>query len=177
MRDHGPTASAGGDPDAPSGTSAQGLRPGVTEAAANLAQGIARKRSQDRLDPNLPYLLGEMDNALVRPDRRRRADPQDRRRQHACIQPIEKAFEAVGGAPSSAASAWSVCCATYTEPSSTHSKEKRQHLFTAVSRPTGAGSSRPRPRRRQRPPTGGRWVHIRADGEQIVLTDHHCAMT
>jgi alkylation response protein AidB-like acyl-CoA dehydrogenase len=38
---------------------------GIAEAASNLALGLARKKSGRRLDPHLPYLLGEMDNTLV----------------------------------------------------------------------------------------------------------------
>ena len=90
---------------------------GVAEAAATLAQGIARKKSRDRLDPNLPYLLGELDNALVTAQLAVQGmvevcddyafEPTVQTANavlirktvaaNACIQTVEKAFEVVGG--------------------------------------------------------------------------------
>jgi alkylation response protein AidB-like acyl-CoA dehydrogenase len=90
---------------------------GVAEAACELARGIARKKSRTGLDPNLPYLLGEMDNALVTAQLAAQGmvdlcddyafEPtvptanaaliRKTVAANACIQTVEKAFEVVGG--------------------------------------------------------------------------------
>lgn len=90
---------------------------GIAEAASDLALGIARKKRQRGLDPHLPYLLGEMANALVTAQLTvqgmvdlcddyafaptvHAANAVLIRKTvtaNACVQAVEKAFEVVGG--------------------------------------------------------------------------------
>ena len=110
---------------------------GVAEAARDLAlQQVARKRD----DPDVWYLVGEMENALATGqmavqgmvelcadyafaagggDGERRPHPQDDRGRGAAAAPSRRRWRRSAAAASSAAWAWSGCCATSTAPSST----------------------------------------------------------
>ncbi|GAB3292450.1 acyl-CoA dehydrogenase family protein [Parasphingorhabdus pacifica] len=90
---------------------------GLAETASNMALGIARKKSKAGHDPNLPYLLGEMENSLVTAQLAVQnlvdlcndyafeptvatADAAMVRKTiaaNACVQTVEKALEVAGG--------------------------------------------------------------------------------
>ncbi|MGH3910747.1 MAG: acyl-CoA dehydrogenase family protein [Pseudonocardiaceae bacterium] len=90
---------------------------GIAEAASDLALGFARKKTERGLDPNLPYLLGEMDNILVTAQLAVQGmvdlcddyafEPAIQTANavlirktvaaNACVQAVEKAFEVTGG--------------------------------------------------------------------------------
>ena len=123
---------------------------GVAEAASDLAQGIARKKSQGRLDPNLPYLLGEMDNALVTAQLAVQGmvdlcddyafEPTVQTANavlirktiaaNACIQTVEKAFEVVGGGAFFRSVGLERLLRDVHGAQFHPLQEKRQHLFT-----------------------------------------------
>jgi alkylation response protein AidB-like acyl-CoA dehydrogenase len=123
---------------------------GVAEAASDLAQGIARKKSQGRLDPNLPYLLGEMNNALVTAQlalqgmvdlcRDYTFEPtvqvanavliRKTIAANACIQTVEKAFEVVGGGAFFRSVGLERLLRDIHGAQFHPLQEKRQHLFT-----------------------------------------------
>ncbi|GAA2806116.1 acyl-CoA dehydrogenase family protein [Saccharopolyspora taberi] len=90
---------------------------GLAEAASNIALGIARKKIKRGFDPNLSYLLGEMENSLVTAQLAVQnlvdlcddyafeptvatADAVMVRKTiaaNSCIKTVEKAFEVAGG--------------------------------------------------------------------------------
>ncbi len=123
---------------------------GVAEAASDLARDIARKKSQGRLDPNLPYLLGEMTNALVTAqvaiqDMVDLCDDytfeptvqvanavlvRKTITANACIQTVEKAFEVVGGGAFFRSVGLERLLRDIHGAQFHPLQEKRQHLFT-----------------------------------------------
>ncbi|HTF53799.1 MAG TPA: acyl-CoA dehydrogenase family protein [Pseudonocardia sp.] len=123
---------------------------GVAEAASDLARGIARKKSRSGLDPNLPYLLGEMDNALVTAQLAvhgmanlcddyafeptvQTANAVLIRKTvaaNACIQTVEKAFEVVGGGAFFRSVGLERLLRDVHGAQFHPLQEKRQHLFT-----------------------------------------------
>ncbi len=123
---------------------------GVAEAAADLALGIARTKSERGLDPPLPYLLGEMDNTLVtaRLAVQGMVDLCDDYRfeptvhtanavlirktvaANACIQTVEKAFEVVGGGAFFRSIGLERLLRDVHGSQFHPLQEKRQHLFT-----------------------------------------------
>jgi alkylation response protein AidB-like acyl-CoA dehydrogenase len=123
---------------------------GVAEAASDLARGVARKKSRSGLDPNLPYLLGEMDNALVTAQLAvqgmvdlcddyafgptiQTANAVLIRKTvaaNACIQTVEKAFEVVGGGAFFRSVGLERLLRDVHGAQFHPLQEKRQHLFT-----------------------------------------------
>jgi alkylation response protein AidB-like acyl-CoA dehydrogenase len=123
---------------------------GVAEAATDLARGIARKKSRNGLDPNLPYLLGEMDNALVTSQLAVQGmvdlcddyafEPTVQTANavlirktvaaNACIQTVEKAFEVVGGGAFFRSVGLERLLRDVHGAQFHPLQEKRQHLFT-----------------------------------------------
>ena len=108
---------------------------GLAESARELACRVAMKK---RHDPHLPYLIGEMENALVTAQMALRemvetaanydfAPTEETANAilirktiaaQATMQAVEKALEVAGGVVSSVAWGWSVCCVTSMERSS-----------------------------------------------------------
>ncbi|MGH3778472.1 MAG: acyl-CoA dehydrogenase family protein [Pseudonocardiaceae bacterium] len=123
---------------------------GVAEAASDLALSIARKKRDRGLDPNLPYLIGEMDNTLVTAQLAVQAmvDLCDdysfestvqtanavliRKTitANACIQAVEKAFEVVGGGAFFRSVGLERLLRDVHGAQFHPLQEKRQHLFT-----------------------------------------------
>jgi alkylation response protein AidB-like acyl-CoA dehydrogenase len=123
---------------------------GVAEAASDLAGDIARKKSRNGLDPNLPYLLGEMNNALVTAQLAvqgmvdlcddytfaptvETANAVLIRKTvaaNACIQTVEKAFEVVGGGAFFRSVGLERLLRDVHGAQFHPLQEKRQHLFT-----------------------------------------------
>jgi alkylation response protein AidB-like acyl-CoA dehydrogenase len=123
---------------------------GVAEAASDLACDIARKKSRNGLDPNLPYLLGEMNNALVTAQLAvqgmvdlcddytfaptvETANAVLIRKTvaaNACIQTVEKAFEVVGGGAFFRSVGLERLLRDVHGAQFHPLQEKRQHLFT-----------------------------------------------
>ena len=123
---------------------------GVAEAAADLARDIARKKCRSAVDPNLPYLLGEMNNALVTAQLAvqgmadlcddyafaptvHTADAVLIRKTiaaNACIQTVEKAFEVVGGGAFFRSVGLERLLRDVHGAQFHPLQEKRQHLFT-----------------------------------------------
>ncbi|MGH3964877.1 MAG: acyl-CoA dehydrogenase family protein [Pseudonocardiaceae bacterium] len=123
---------------------------GVAEAASDLALGIARKKRESGLDPNLPYLLGEMGNTLVTAQLAMQgmvdlcddysfeptvqtADAVLIRKTitaNACIQAVEKAFEVVGGGAFFRSVGLERLLRDVHGAQFHPLQEKRQHLFT-----------------------------------------------
>ena len=123
---------------------------GVAEAASDLARGIARKKSGSGLDANLPYLLGEMDNALVTAQLAVQGmvdlcddytfEPTVQTANavlirktiaaNACIQTVEKAFEVVGGGAFFRSVGLERLLRDVHGAQFHPLQEKRQHLFT-----------------------------------------------
>jgi alkylation response protein AidB-like acyl-CoA dehydrogenase len=120
---------------------------GVAEAACDLALGMARKKSGD---PNLPYLVGEMDNALVSAqlavqsmvelagDYGSTASIQTANAvlirktlaARACIEATEKALEVAGGGGFFRAAGLERLLRDVHGAQFHPLQEKRQHLFT-----------------------------------------------
>jgi alkylation response protein AidB-like acyl-CoA dehydrogenase len=123
---------------------------GVAEAASDLAGDIARKKSRNGLDPNLPYLLGEMNNALVTAQLAvqgmvdlcddytfaptvETANAVLIRKTvaaNACVQTVEKAFEVVGGGAFFRSVGLERLLRDVHGAQFHPLQEKRQHLFT-----------------------------------------------
>ena len=123
---------------------------GVAEAASALARGIARNKSRRGLDPNLPYLLGEMNNALVTAQLAVQGmvdlcddyafEPTVHTANavlirktvaaNACIQTVEKAFEVVGGGAFFRSVGLERLLRDVHGAQFHPLQEKRQHLFT-----------------------------------------------
>ncbi len=123
---------------------------GVAEAAAELARDIGRKKSRSAFDPHLPYLLGEMDNALVTAQLAvqdmvdlcddyafeptvQTANAVLIRKTvaaNACILAVEKAFEAVGGGAFFRSVGLERLLRDVHGAQFHPLQEKRQHLFT-----------------------------------------------
>jgi alkylation response protein AidB-like acyl-CoA dehydrogenase len=123
---------------------------GVAEAASDLARGVARKKSRSRLDPHLPYVLGEMDNALVTAQLAVQGmvdlcddyafEPTVQTANavlirktvaaNACIQAVEKSFEAVGGSAFFRGVGLERLLRDVHGAQFHPLQEKRQHLFT-----------------------------------------------
>jgi alkylation response protein AidB-like acyl-CoA dehydrogenase len=123
---------------------------GVAEAASDLARDIARKKSRTGLDPNLPYLLGEMNNALVTAQLAVQGmvdlcddyafEPTVQTANavlirktvaaNACIQTVEKAFEVVGGGAFFRSVGLERLLSDVHGAQFHPLQEKRQHLFT-----------------------------------------------
>lgn len=121
---------------------------GIAEAAATLATGIASKKSQ--LDPNLPYLLGEMNTMLVTAQLAvqnmvdlcddygfeptvHTANAVLTRKTivaNTCIQTVEKAFEVVGGGAFFRSLGLERLLRDAHGAQFHPLQEKRQHLFT-----------------------------------------------
>ena len=123
---------------------------GVAEAACDLARVTARKKGRSGHDPNLPYLLGEMDNALVTAQLAVQAmadlcddytfEPTVQTANavlirktiaaNACIQTVEKAFEVVGGGAFFRSVGLERLLRDVHGAQFHPLQEKRQHLFT-----------------------------------------------
>ncbi len=123
---------------------------GVAEAASDLALGIARKKSERGLDPNLPYLLGEMGNTLVTAQLAVQGmvdlcddyafEPTVQTTNavlirktvaaNACIQAVEKALEVAGGGAFFRSVGLERLLRDVHGSQFHPLQEKRQHLFT-----------------------------------------------
>lgn len=123
---------------------------GVAEAACDLALGIARKKSERGLDPNLPYLLGEMGTTLVtaqlavqgmvdlcddyafEPTVQTTSAVLTRKTvaANACIQAVEKALEVAGGGAFFRSVGLERLLRDVHGSQFHPLQEKRQHLFT-----------------------------------------------
>jgi alkylation response protein AidB-like acyl-CoA dehydrogenase len=123
---------------------------GLAEAASNMALGIARKKSERGLDPNLPYLLGEMENTLVTAQLAVQnlvdlcndyafeptvatADAVMVRKTiaaNACVQTVEKALEVAGGSAYFRGVGLERLLRDVHGSQYHPLQEKRQHLFT-----------------------------------------------
>ena len=123
---------------------------GVAEAASDVALGIARQKRQRGLDPNAPYLLGEMagalttaqlavdgmadlcDNYAFEPTVQTANAVLIRKTvaANACIQTVEKAFEVVGGAAFFRGVGLERLLRDVHGAQFHPLQEKRQHLFT-----------------------------------------------
>ncbi len=123
---------------------------GLAEAASDMALCIARKKSKRGLDPNLPYLLGEMENTLVtaqlavqdlvdlcndyafEPTVQTANDVMIRKTiaANACVQTVDKALEVAGGGAYFRSVGLERLLRDVHGSRYHPLQEKRQHLFT-----------------------------------------------